>query len=114
MSFAVCGSQTVAEYSRIGRTKALYAVSLVFLFPISRFLLRKPSVLFALLVMVSMWGPQFRLSCMLMPRYFVDDLCTALVYGNEESTGSVAPLSLDSEAPSDLLHLFKTDGDVWM
>ena len=70
MSFAVCGSQTVAEYSRIGWTKALYAVSLVFLFPIFRFLLRKPSVLFALLVMVSMWGPQFRLSCMLMPRYF--------------------------------------------
>ena len=27
----------------------------------------------------------------------VDDLCTALVYGNAESTGSVAPLSLDSE-----------------
>ena len=77
MSFAVCGSQTVAEYSRIGRTKALYAVSLVFLFPIFRFLLRKPSVLFALLVMVSMWGPQFRLSCMLMPRYFaVLTFCT--------------------------------------
>ena len=40
MLFAVCGSQTVAEYSRIGRTKALYAVSFVFLFPIFRFLLR--------------------------------------------------------------------------
>ena len=60
MLFAECGSQTVAEYSRIGRTKALYAVSFVFLFPIFRFLLRKPSVLFALLVMVSMWSPQFR------------------------------------------------------
>ena len=47
MLFAERGSQTVAEYSRIGRTKALYAVSLVFLFPIFRFLLRKPSVLFA-------------------------------------------------------------------
>ena len=70
MLFAECGSQTVAEYSRIGRTKALYAVSFVFLFPIFRFLLRKPSVLFALLVMVSMWSPQFRLSCMFTPRYF--------------------------------------------
>ena len=48
----------------------IYAVSLVFLFPIFRFLLRKPSVLLALLVMVSMWSPQFMLSCMLMPRYF--------------------------------------------
>ena len=35
MLFAEYGSQTVAEYSRIGRTKALYAVSFVFLFPIS-------------------------------------------------------------------------------
>ena len=70
MLFAECGSQTVAEYSRIGRTKALYAVSFVFLFPIFRFRLRKPSVLFALLVMVSMWSPQFRLSCMFTPRYF--------------------------------------------
>ena len=26
MLFAECGSQTVAEYSRIGRTKALYAL----------------------------------------------------------------------------------------
>ena len=47
MLFAKRGSQTVAEYSRIGHTKALYAVSLVFLFPIFRFLLRKLSVLFA-------------------------------------------------------------------
>ena len=54
ISFAERGSQTVAEYSRIGRTKALYAISLVFLFPIFRFLLRKPSVLFTFLVMVSM------------------------------------------------------------
>ena len=70
VSFAECGSQTVAEYARIGRAKAFYAVSLVFLFPIFRFLLRKPSVLFALLVMVSICSPQFRLSCMFMPRYF--------------------------------------------
>ena len=70
MLFAECGSQTVVEYSRIGQTKALYAVSFVFLFPIFRFLLRKPSVLFALLVMVSKWSPQFRLSCMFTPRYF--------------------------------------------
>ena len=70
MLFAECGSQTVAEYSGIGRTKALYAVSFVFLFPIFRFLLRKLSVLFALLVMVSMWSPQFRLSCIFTPRYF--------------------------------------------
>ena len=46
MLFAECGSQTVAEYSRIGRTKALYAVSFVFLFPIFRFLLRKCLVRF--------------------------------------------------------------------
>ena len=39
ISFAECGSQTVAEYSRIGLTKALYAVSLVFVLPIVRFLL---------------------------------------------------------------------------
>ena len=55
MLFAECGSQTVAEYSRIGRTKALYAVSFVFLFPIFRFLLRKPSVLFALLVIYGVY-----------------------------------------------------------
>ena len=33
---------------------ALYAASLVFLLPIFKFILRKPSVLFALLVLVSM------------------------------------------------------------
>ena len=60
----------MAEYSMIGGTKALYAVSFDFLFPIFRFLLRMPSVLFALLVMVSMWSPQFRLSCMFTQRYF--------------------------------------------
>ena len=67
----------MAEYSRIGWTKALYAAPLVFLFPIFRFLLRKASVLFALLVMVSMWSPQFRLSCMFMPRYFAKEFCYA-------------------------------------
>ena len=35
----------------------IYGVSFVFLFLIFRFLLRKPSVLFVLLVMVSMWSP---------------------------------------------------------
>ena len=44
--------------------KGFICCFLIFLFPIFRFLLRKPSVLFALLVMVSMWSPQFRLSCM--------------------------------------------------
>ena len=48
---AVCKSQAVSDYSRIGRIRASYAASLVFLFPMFRFLLRKPSVLFALLVM---------------------------------------------------------------
>ena len=61
----------MAEYSRIGWTKALYAVSFVFLFLIFRFLLRKPSIFFALLVMVSMWSPQFKLSYIFTPRYFV-------------------------------------------
>ena len=71
ISFAECGSQRVAEYSRIRRIKALYAVSLVFLFPIFKLLLRKPSDLFALLVMMSMWSPHFSLSWMFLPRYFL-------------------------------------------
>ena len=60
----------VPDSDRVLQDWALYAVSFVLLFPIFRFLLRKPSVLFALLVMVSMWSPQFRLSCMFTPRYF--------------------------------------------
>ena len=45
---AVYGSHTVEQYSRVGRTKALYAVSLVFGGQCLRFRLRKPMVLLAL------------------------------------------------------------------
>ena len=53
ISFAKCGSQTVAEYSRIGRTKSLYAVSLVS---------DEAECIVRFIGDMSMWGPQFRLS----------------------------------------------------
>ena len=60
----------MAAYSSIGRTRALYAVSFVFLLPILR-LRRRRSVLLALLVMVLIRSPHFMLSWILTPRYFV-------------------------------------------
>ena len=57
--FLICpslyGSQTVHAYSNIGRTIALYAVSLSLMLLTFRFLRRKPSVLLALVVMLWTW-----------------------------------------------------------
>ena len=62
ISFAVYGSQTGAAYSRSGQTRALYAVSFVFLLPILRLRWIKPRVLLALLVMESIWDSHCMLS----------------------------------------------------
>ena len=48
----VYGSHTVEQYSRVGRIKALYAVSLAFGGQCRRFRLRKPKVLMALFDML--------------------------------------------------------------
>ena len=68
MSFLVWGSQTVDEYSRMGRTKVLYANSLTVLELILRFLRRNPSVLFALAEMFPMCSLHDRFLVNLMPR----------------------------------------------
>ena len=59
-------------YSTSGRTRVLYACSLIDIDEIFRFLRRKPRVLFALFVKESMCCLQFTLSVMVTPRYLAD------------------------------------------
>ena len=61
-----------AAYSSLGRTKVLYATSLVLRGAKAKFLQRKPSVLVALEEISEMCWPQSILSEMVMPRYFAD------------------------------------------
>jgi hypothetical protein len=65
-------SHTGLAYSTSGRTRVLYACSLIDIDEIFRFLRRKPRVLFALFVMESMCWLQFTLSVMVTPRYLAD------------------------------------------
>ena len=58
-----------AAYSSLGRTKVLYATSLVLLGAKAKYLRRKPSILVALEEISEMCGPQ---SEIVIPRYFAD------------------------------------------
>ena len=73
--FLICpslyGSQTVHAYSSVGRTIALYAISLSLMLLTFRFLRRKPSVLLALVVMWT-WKSQSRSCAIVTPRYFAE------------------------------------------
>ena len=69
MSSLVWGSHTGAGYSSWGLTMALYAFSLIDEFCVRRFLLRKPSDLFAVLVILLIWVFQERSFAMSTPRY---------------------------------------------
>ena len=59
-----------AAYSGLGRTKVLYATSLVLLGAKTKFLQRKPSVLVALEEISETCRPQSMLSVMVITRYF--------------------------------------------
>ena len=61
-----------AAYSSLGRTKVLYAISLVLLGAKAKFLRRKPSVLVALEGISETCCPLSTLSEMVIPRYFAD------------------------------------------
>ena len=74
----VGGSQIAAAYSIIGRTKVVNARSLADWGQVPVFLLKKAKVLFALLVMASMWVFQERFLEMLRPRYFVESTCWSM------------------------------------
>ena len=69
---ALYGSHTVEQYSRVGRTEALYAVSLVFGGQFLRFRLRKPKVLLALFDMLSTRSFRRRSSDRWTPRYLTE------------------------------------------
>jgi Zn-dependent protease len=73
------GSHTGLAYSTSGRTRVLYACSLIDIDEIFRFLRRKPRVLFALFLMESMCWLQFTLSVMVTPRYLADVLLQVIV-----------------------------------
>ena len=59
----------MALYSKTARTRAMYAVRLLLMGHLRIFRLRKPSVLFAFLVIVEMCECHFKSLDMVMPRY---------------------------------------------
>ena len=69
MSSLVWGSHIGAAYSSWGLTMALYAFSFSEVFCVLRFLLRKPSDLFAVLVILLIWVFRDRSFAMATPRY---------------------------------------------
>ena len=69
MSSLVWGSHNGEAYSSCDLTIALYAFSLSEVFFVSRFLLRKPSDLFALLVILLTWVFQDKSFAISTPRY---------------------------------------------
>jgi len=72
------GSQTVLAYSTVGRTRALYAVSLVEVEEIFRFLHRKLMVRLALLQMFCICWPQSRWLFRVQPRYLAEVTCSSV------------------------------------
>ena len=62
------------QYSRLDLTMDLYASDLVSSCLICKFLLRKPKILFAFVVMLLMWGSQDILLDKVTPRYLA--VCT--------------------------------------
>ena len=74
VEFALFGggpSLTGLAYSRIGRTRVLYEISFIFLFPILRLRLRNPRVWFALLLVCSICVFQAKFPWMVIPKYLV-------------------------------------------
>ena len=78
------GLQMGAAYSSLGRTKVLYATSLVLLVAKDKFLWRKPKVLVALDEISEICWPQSMFSVIVIPRYFADwtfsKVCLCRVY----------------------------------
>ena len=62
------GSHTMAPYSKTVRTRAMYDVRLLLMGHLCIFRLRKPSVLFAFLVIVEMCECHFKSLDVVMPR----------------------------------------------
>ena len=67
----VYGLQTEEQYSRCGLTSDVKALLFTEVLDILKFLRRKPRVLFAFLVILSIWMFQERLFVRLTPRYLV-------------------------------------------
>jgi len=72
------GSQTVLAYSTVGRTRALYAVSLVKVEEILRFLRRKLMVRLALLQVFCICWPQSMWLFRVQPRYLAEVTCSSV------------------------------------
>ena len=66
----MCGAHIVEQYSRLDLNIDLYAKDLVSSCLICKFLLRKPQILFAFVVMLLMWGSQDMLLDSVTPKYF--------------------------------------------
>ena len=73
MFFCEYGSQTDAAYSNSGRTKTLYAFSLMLEALIFKLRLRKPRALFALEQVLLMWSSQLTVLFIVTPRYLADE-----------------------------------------
>ena len=73
------GGHTVEAYSNCGLTSVLYATDFRSLLWTRMFLFRKPRVLFALLVILSIWVLHDRSSEMVTPRYFADETISSMV-----------------------------------
>jgi len=69
----MAGSQTDAAYSNSGRTKTLYAFSLMLEALIFKLRLRKPRTLFALEQVLLMWSSQLTVLFIVTPRYLADE-----------------------------------------
>ena len=70
ISFRKWGSQTAQAYSSTKRTRAIYACSRNSLGQCLRLRHRKPTLEFALAVMLAIYGDQDKLLDLLTPRYF--------------------------------------------
>ena len=71
---AVCELQTVAAYSRWGFTRDWYACVFRVWDAVLRFLLRRPRLLFAFLIVLLMWVFHFRSEVSVRPRYLADSV----------------------------------------
>ena len=69
--FVVYGPHTVEQYSMVCLTRVLYAVSLILIDGVQRFLRRNPRVLFALDVTLAVCSFQRRSCDSWTPRYLV-------------------------------------------
>ena len=70
-----CGSQTQLANSTVGLTIDVYAVSLVLVDAIFKFLLKDPMVLLALVVTEVICWPQSKVLLVIYPRYLAELTC---------------------------------------